>query len=533
MDKVNMMPLDLVVIGIYMVGIVALGLWAGVRQRRQSGGHGYFLAGRSLTWPAIGLALFATNIDTLELVSLTQEGFVRGLVYGNLELAAPFTLIILALFFAPFYIRSRVATLPNFLEKRYGPSCRYWLVVFALAYAIFGHLGFALFTGGKVVEGLFGIPLMWGMTIILLLTGLYTIVGGLKAVVWTEAIQTVILLAGMTVLTIVGYNRVGGWAGLTDALSAEPERLSLLRTDEAAEDMTWYSVLLGYPVIGIWYWCTDQTIVQRVLGAKDENHAQIGALFAGFIKILALFLFVFPGIFCYILVENGSLPPLEDSAQTLPFMISHLLPVGLTGLLAATMLSALMSTVAGALNSTATVCCYDIYKQVRPDATDRSTITMGRIVTFIAMVVAIVWAPSIQNFGSILEGNTLMISYMAPSVTAVFVWGVFWKRASTTGALACMTTGAVLGLIGFFLDWYKIWEVSFMVTSFCLFVICSAVLVVGSFLAPQSHTEESRKLVWDNPMAAFQRPGWKGFGNYKFQTVLLLLTVCAVYMLFR
>ena len=525
--------LDTAIIIVYLIAIVALGLMAGIRQRRQSQGEGYFLAGNTLTWPTIGLALFATNISTLELVSLSEEGFKNGLLYGNTEMMAPITLIILALFFAPFYIQSGITTLPNFLEKRYGRGCRYWLVLFALGYAIFGHLGFALFTGGKVVEGLFNIDMIYGMAIILVLTGIYTIVGGLKAVVWTEAVQTVILLGGMVVLAAASYFRVGGWSEFTAALADEPERLKLLRADDGAADMKWYAVLLGYPVIGIWFWCTDQTIVQRVLGAKDQHHAQVGALFAGFIKVLALFLFVFPGLFCYVLVQKGELPPLEDTAQVLPFMITYLLPAGIIGLLAAAMLSALMSTVAGALNSTATICSYDIYQQLYPDADERSLVLAGRLVTGIAMLAAIAWAPFIQNFSSILEGNTTLIAYMAPSVTAVFLWGVFWKRASTAGAIACLATGAVLGSICFYLDFVLgEWKISFMMTSVYLFLICSAVLVALSFLAPQLHTKESESLVWSDPMAVFRQPGWPGFGNYKFLSGLLLLVVVLVYVIF-
>jgi SSS family solute:Na+ symporter len=526
-------PLDTTIIIIYLVGIVLLGLWAGIQQRRQSQGKGYFLAGNTLTWPTIGLALFATNISTLELVSLAEEGYKNGLLYGNTEMMAPIALIILALFFAPFYVQSGISTLPNFLEKRYSRGCRYWLVLFALGYAIFGHLGFALFTGGKVLEGLFEIELVYGMAIILVLTGIYTIIGGLKAVVWTEAVQTVILLGGMVALGLISYSKVGGWSEFTSALAEEPERLQLLRADDGAGDMKWYAVLLGYPVIGIWFWCTDQTIVQRVLGAKDQNHAQLGALFAGFIKVAALFLFVFPGLFCFVLVQNGTLQPLEDTAQTLPFMITNLLPVGMVGLLAAAMLSALMSTVAGALNSTATICSYDIYQQLYPGADERSLVTVGRIVTFGAMLAAIAWAPFIQNFGSILEGNTTLIAYMAPSVTAVFLWGVFWKRASTAGAIACLITGAVLGALCFYLDFVlEKWTISFMMTSVYLFLICSLVLVLLSYAVPQQHTEESESLVWSDPMAAFRQPGWPGIGNYKFLSAVLFVLVVVIYVIF-
>jgi SSS family solute:Na+ symporter len=482
------------------------------------------------------LALFSTNISTLELMSLAEEGYKSGLVYGNLELLAPITLLLLALLFAPFYIRSGVSTLPDFLEKRYGPGCRVWLVVFAIASAIFMHLGFALFTGGKVIEGLFGVDLTVGIVIVLALTGLYTVVGGLKAVVLTEAVQTVILLAGSVVITAVAFWEVGGWSGLTAALGCEPERLTLLRSADVESDMAWYAVLLGYPVIGIWYWCTDQTIVQRVLGAKDEKHAQLGPIFAGFIKILPLFICVTPGLVCYALVREGKLEELNDTAQTLPYLISTLLPRGMKGLVGAALLAALMSTMAAALNSVATVFCYDIYKKARPQVSERQMVLAGRLVTVVAMLMAIFWAPRISNFGSILEGNTAMICYMAPSITTVFLWGVLWRGASKTGAFVTLTSGALLGLAVFLLDWYKDytgWNVSFMMASFYLFLICSAILVVVSRIAPHQHAPESQKLVWQNPWEVLSTPGFKGVGNYKFLSLLLLLTVVAVYVIFR
>lgn len=529
--NVQIGALDFVVIAVYFVTIISLGLYAGIRQR-QTEGSDYFLAGRSLSWFAIGLALFSTNISTLELVSLMEEGYKRGVLYGNTETLAAIPLIILALFFAPFYIRSQVTTLPNFLEKRYGATCRYLLVVFALGYAVFGHLGFAVFTGGKVVEGLFGIPLMYGMTGVLILTGLYTIIGGLKSVVITEAIQTVVLLCGMLLLAAVAYIRIGGWNNFSQALADEPLRLQLLRSDEAAADMSWFAVLLGYPIIGIWFFCTDQTIVQRVLGAQDRNHAQVGALFAGFIKCAGLFLFVLPGIFLYVLTKQEKLPPLEDTATALPYMISHLLPPGLVGVMAAAMLSALMSTIAGALNSIATLCCYDIYRPLVPAASQRAMVRIGRFVTLASIVAVIVWAPYIENFGSILEGNTMLIAYMSPSVTAVFLWGVFWRRASNAGAIACLAAGIVLGIALFILDWNDHWPVSFMLTCFGLFLLCSLILGVASLMKPDLLSPEAEELVWANPLEVFQLEGWSGVGNFKFLALLLLLVTIAIYVFF-
>ncbi len=527
-------PADLAVIVFYLLGIVGLGCWAGLRQRRGSAGESYFLAGKSLTWPIIGLALFSTNISTIHLVSFAQEGYVNGLAYGNFEWMAAFTLIALSLFFAPFYIRSGVATLPDFLEKRYNRLCRDWLAVLSIVSAIFIHIGFSLYTGAVVLHGLFGINQMASIITVAMLTGLYTIIGGLLAVVLTESIQAVILLAGAVCITGIAYCEVGGWTGL--AASVEPVKLTVLRSAEDPSNLPWYSVFLGYPVIGIWYWCADQTIVQRVLGAKDENHARVGPLFAGFIKILPVFIFVLPGLMCLGLINQGKLDqPLTDSADTYAYMISNLLPVGLRGLVAAALLAALMSTVSGALNSTATLFSYDIYKRWKPGVSDRSLVIIGRWVTFIAMVAAIAWSPYIARYESIFQGITAVICFIAPPITTVFIWGIFWKRASSAAALVTLWCGAVMGVTAFFLDWYKDytgWNIPSMMMTFYLFVTCSVILVFVSLLKPHAHTMESEALVWKNFADALRGPAWSGIGNYKILSLLLVLTMIFLYVMF-
>lgn len=508
-DKVTISSIDAAIILIYLVGIVAMGCLAGSRQRRTAEGQGYFLAGRTLTWPVIGLALFSTNISTVHLVSLAQEGYKNGLAYGNFEWMAAFTLIILALFFAPFYVRAKVATLPDFLEKRYSRACRDWLAFLSILSAVVIHIGFSLYAGAVVLRGMFGISIMASIIAIALLTGLYTIIGGLLAVVLTESIQTVVLVLGAVCVTVIGLYHANGWSGLTS--SVDPVKLTLLRPPGDSSGLPWYSVFLGYPVIGIWYWCADQTIVQRVLGAKSENHARVGALFAGFIKILPVFIFVLPGLTCLGLINQGKLPDeLTDSADTYAFMISHLLPIGLKGVVAAALLAALMSTVSGALNSIATLFSYDIYKRWRPQASDRTLVTVGRIVTFIAMFAAIVWSPfrrqaspsGVSHYESIFQGINAIICYIAPPITVVFLFGVFWRRASDKAAFATLLTGSFMGLVVFLLDplgdplrdWFrdKDWlrqyiecplgdplreKVPFMMASFYLFLLCSATLI--------------------------------------------------------
>jgi SSS family solute:Na+ symporter len=530
--------IDLAVIAVYLVGIVGLGCWAGLRVRRsRSEASSYFLAGGTLTWPIIGLALFSTNISTIHLVSFAQEGYVNGLAYGNFEWMAPFTLIVTSLFFAPFYIRARVATLPDFLEMRYNRPCRDWLAILSIVAAVFIHIGFSLYTGAIVLAKMLGVNLYVSIITTAGLTGLYTIIGGLMAVVVTESIQTVILLAGAAVITAISYSHVGGFAGIRETLEANGQlvKMTVLRPADDPSNLPWYSVFLGYPVIGIWYWCADQTIVQRVLGAKSENHARVGPLFTGFIKILPVFLFVLPGLICYVLVLQGKLPGKPAKTDdTYAFMIEHLLPVGLKGVVAAALLAALMSTVSGALNSIATLFSYDIVKRWKPETSDRQLVFIGRVTTFVAMAAAIIWSPFIERFQSIYQGITSLICDIAPPITAVFVWGVFWRRASSLAAQLTLYLGSALGFAVFLLDWFKIrwWKVPPMMTTFYLFVACSMILVLVSWIRPHQHTAESERLVWDDPLSALRSPGWPGLGNYKFLAALLAAAMVALYWVF-
>jgi SSS family solute:Na+ symporter len=531
--KLGMAWPDILVIILYLFGIIGLGLLAWFRRKKStSAASAYFLAGGTLRWPVIGLALFSANISTVHLVSLAQEGYVNGLAYGNFEWMAAFLLIMLSFFFAPFYIRSRVATLPDFLERRYSRACRDWLAVMSIFSAVFIHIGFSLYTGAVVLKGLFGIDINLSIIIIAVLTGIYTIVGGLLAVVMTESVQTIILIAGSMCILVAGLISVGGWSGLT--ASVDPVKLTILRTAAETPSLPWYSVFLGYPVIGLWYWCADQTIVQRVLGAKDEANARLGPLFTGFIKILPVFLFVLPGLIADGLVRKGKLPAITNSADTYSLLINYLLPVGLKGVLAAALLAALMSTVSGALNSISTLFSLDLYKRWRPQTSERGLTRVGRVVTLIGMAVAILWSPLLSHYQSIFQGINALICYIAPPITAVFVWGVFWRRASAAGAYATLSVGSGLGLVVFFLDWFKDrtgWNIPFMMATFYLFLICSAVLVVVSQLKPHQHTAESQRLVWASPFEALRRRG-AGLFDYRLVAFILFIAMAALYVIF-
>ena len=535
--KVTLNGYDWAAIGVYLAIIIGIGCWAGIRQRRSQGkaqSREYFLAGGHLNWVVIGLALFSTNISTVHLVSLAEEGFKNGLACGNFEWMAPFTLIILSLFFAPFYIKTRVTTLPDFLEMRYSRGCRNWLAVMSMLAAVVIHISFALYAGAVVLQGLFGVPLVWSLVGLGILIAFYTSVGGLMAVVATESVQTIVLLAGAFCLTGIGLYEVGGWQGLVS--NVDPVKLTVLRDAHDSSGLPWYAILLGYPIIGIWYWCTDQTIVQRVLGAKDENHARIGPLFAGFLKILPVFVLVLPGLICAALVRQGKLPPLADTKETYAFMVTHLLPTGLKGVMAAALMAAIMGAVSGAMNSIATLFCYDLYKQIKPNVEDRKLVKIGRIVTWTGMILAVIWASQLGKFESVFKGIQTMISYLAPSITVVFLAGVFWRRATARAAFTTMASGLILGTIVFFLDFFKAstgWSVNFMMASFYLAAICGMIIIIVSLLWPKPLTEKQSALVWGNPMEALRAPGWRGLGNYKILSVVLVVTMAALYSVFR
>jgi len=550
---------DILIITAYLCGIVSLGFWAGSRRRRGGEGSHYFLAGNTLTWPVIGLAMFAANISTVHLVSLAESAYKYGLIYGNFEWMAGFTLVLLSLFFAPLYLRARVATLPDYLERRYNSRCRDWLAVISIVSAIVIHIGVALYTAAWVLRGVLGFSpaatilgidaLMFFIIILGVITGIYTMTGGLLAVVLTESAQAVLLLVGAIAVTVVGFIRIGGWEPLASTLATHPHPmaasgavswgtgnfLSLLRPGGDPSGLPWYSIFLGYPVLGIWYWCCDQTIVQRVLAAKDERHARLGPLFCAFIKILPVFFFVLPGVICVALVQQGVLVRGPAApADTYTFMIMHLLPAGLKGLIAAAMLAAAMQTCSAALNSTATLFAYDIVKRRRPGTSDHRLVVVGKGATVAATILAIVLSPIFGHYGTIIEGLNRLISYVAPPITAVFLFGVFWKKASGKAAYITLLAGAAAGFIVFVLDWYGWYHGNFMMTAFYLLVFCALVMTAASLVYPEPLKEEAKGLVWDrwrDPLKG--DAGGRRLGDYRVIAGAVVCAFICLYYVFR
>ncbi|NKB72400.1 MAG: sodium/solute symporter [Candidatus Latescibacteria bacterium] len=526
--------IDLTIIGVYLVAITAIGLLVSRRQGQTS--QGYFLAGRSLRWPMIGLALFATNISTVHLVGLASSGYGDGLVVGNFEWMAASCLILLGLIFAPFYFRNRISTLPEYLERRYSPGSRTFLAFMAVVGALFIHIGVGLYAGSKVLEHFFAIDIYLSIILVAGLTVLYTVLGGLKAVVVTESIQTFLLLIGALAVTLFGLQALGeaGIGSLEELRAAvKPDQLSMVHREGG---LAWYAILLGYPVLGIWYWCADQTIVQRVLGAQTQRDAQLGPLFAGFIKILPVFIMVLPGVMAYALFRDE----IGDQAdQVLPFLIDAWIPVGLKGLIAAGLLAALMSTVAGALNSASTLVSLDIARRLRPDMEDDQLVRIGRITACVVMVLATLWSTQGEHFGGIFNAVNAMIACLAPPITVVFIWGVFWRRGTQQAALWTLIVGFVLGAAVFVADFPALgfeiitqeWNIPFMMQAWWLFVICSCLYVVVSLLTPPPEPRQLEGLCWERPLAALAGPLQKG-SDPRLVAGILLGVMIILYIIF-
>lgn len=531
--------IDLFIIVAYLLGILAVGVLS-VRRQRMTG-EAYFLAGRSLGWIMIGAALFASNISTIHLVGLAASGYNEGLVWGNFEWMAAFTLVVLSLFFAPFYFRNRIETLPEYLERRFNAAARSFLAFMAILGALFIHIGMSLYAGATVFEQFFGIDVVTSILVISIVTGIYTVLGGLKAVVVTETIQTVLLIGGSILVTALAIGALPehGISSMAEFESQlRPRQLSMIWTDNSV-GLAWYSVLLGYPVLGIWYWCTDQTIVQRVLAARSEHDAQIGPLFAGFIKVLPVFILVLPGVIGYVLYgsEIG-----DNANQVLPMLIQELVPTGLRGLISAGLLAALMSTIAAALNSCATLFAVDIVARVRPGTSDASQVRIGRWSAVVVMLLAMAWSTQGAKFSSIFEAVQEIGAALAPAITAVFLWGVFWKRGTSQAAVSTLVFGFMMGATAFVLDFkdadgYKLitqgWGIPFMLQAFYMTVICSCVFYTVSKLTPPPPAEKVDGLTWDNPLSALTRR-WAGAGvDPRRLATLLCVVIAALYVLFR
>jgi SSS family solute:Na+ symporter len=534
--------IDWLVIGLYFLVIfagAAVATWRERRGRTETSAD-YFLAGRNAGWFVVGASLFASNIGSEHLVGLAGSGAARGLAVAQFEILAAFVLLLLGWVFVPFYLRCGVYTMPEFLERRYSPAARWYLAVVSVIGYVLTKISVTIAAGGIVFQALMGIDFWTGALIVVVATGVYTIAGGLRAVLVTDALQMVALLGGAVAVLVVGLGAVGGWGELTRA--AGPAFFDLWKPADDP-DFPWTGIAFGAPILGIWYWCTDQFIVQRTLAARDLREARRGTIFAGFLKLLPLFLFVVPGVIAAVLAQRGELE-LAAPDQALPALVAAFLPAGLRGLVVAGLLAALMSSLSSVFNSTSTLITWDMYKKLRPRAPEARLVWVGRLSTGALVALGLLWIPLMQLIsGQLYHYIQSVQAYIAPPIAAVFLAGVFWSRINSAGAMAALGTGFVLGmgrlvaelnrgrlegaLLGFA-------SVNFLHFAALLFAVCCAVLVLVSLATPPPPRERIAGLTYetryDTTAAAAERP--PAMRRELALSALLVAAVVALWLIF-
>jgi solute:Na+ symporter, SSS family len=515
----NLDMFDIIIVLAYFGIVFYIARWATLRRKHDSGTASAFLSGKSEGWIVIGAALFASNIGSEIILGLAGSGARADMPNAQFEILASLVLIILGWVFVPFYLKTGVYTMPQFLEMRYSPAARTYLSVISILAYVLTKISLIIFSGALIFD-MFGIPFWTGAIIIVLSTGLYTVLGGLTAVIYTDLIQTVILLAGTIAVTFFGLHQLGGWDEMTKTIAeastqqGNPSVHQFFNMWRPMSDTNypWTGMLFGAPILGVWYWCTDQFIVQKVLSAKNISEARKGSLFAGFLKLLPVFIFLLPGTIAYALAQKGLLEySLDNPDQAMPAMITTLLPVGLKGLAIAALLAALMSSLSSAFNSSSTLFTIDFYKRYRPAASEKQLVVVGQIATVVLVVVSLSWIPFMRTLmgGGMFHYLQNIQAYISPLIAAVFLLGLFIKRINARGAIVSLWSGFVLGVSrlvteymakegmiqiedGSFMQLFL--GINFLHFALFLFLICGAILILASLTSPQQ-SEEQLKLV--------------------------------------
>src|SRR5262245_10289709 len=548
--------LDWLAIALYFGVLLCVGWWV-VRKSKDTAAD-YFLAGRNLGWWIIGASIFASNIGSEHIVGLAGSGTTDGVAMAHYELHA-WCLLVLAWVFVPFYMRSQVFTMPEFLERRFSESSRYVLSIVSLITFVVSKIAVGIFAGGVVFGTLLpelqldlgGIHLdaFWiGSVLVIALTGLYTIIGGMRAVAYNDAVQVTILILGSALLTFYGLDVLGGWGELRRI--AGPDMFDLwkplipagvegtwapvLERDAAGQvsRMAWYfngyfpwlGMLFCAPIIGLWYWCTDQYIVQRALGAPNETVARRGSIFAAFLKLFPVYLFIIPGLVCYALAKSGKVPGLAPligpdgnaipaaSNGAFPMMVQYLLPPGIRGVVVAGLLSALMGSLAGVFNACSTLFTVDLYEKWKPNASQHQLVRTGRIATVVMVLIAVAWIPVIKNAQGLYAYLQSVQGYLAPPIFVVFFFGVFFKRLNAQGALWAMVVGFALGLFRMLVDtpvtlglggyqpgtfFWIVNNIYFQYFSVLITIVSAIVMVIVSYMTPQPDYKKIQSLTFE------------------------------------
>ena len=518
---------DAAIVALYVPALVLLGARASRRQRHA---EDYFLASRGSRWPAIGLALLASNISSTALVGLAGAAFATGISVYDYEWSAVVVLVFFCVFLLPFLLSSRVYTMPEFLERRYDARARLYLAVLTLFLNVSVDAAAALYSGSLVIRMLFpSCPLALIIGALAAAAGLYTVIGGLRAVMYTEVAQGVLLFLGAVVVAITAFSHAGGWH--TVMTSVPPAKLSLIRPI-GDPGVPWPGLLFGIPALGFYYWCTNQFIVQRVLSARSVEDGRAGALFAGLLKLPVLFLMVLPGT-CAILL----FPHLQRADLVYPSLLFGLLPAGLLGLVAASFAAATMASVASTLNSASALITMDIVRRTAPALPDRQAVSIGRISTTALLIVAMLWAPQLEHFPSLWQYLQAMLAYAAPPIVALFLVGLFWRGATAAGAAASLVAGTACGLALFLANVVFHWtSLHFLYVAPLLLLIDALVLIGVSLSTGRGGAPPPAGVIWTRAYFRAESeqlralPLWR---NYRVQAALLLVLTACLVVVFR
>ena len=527
--------LDWIVVGIYFLVLLGIAAWV-MRQKTESTTD-YFLAGRHVGWFVIGASIFASNIGSEHIVGLAGTAANSGMVMGHYELHS-WLVLLLGWVFVPFYMRSGVFTMPEFLELRYSPAARWFLSLTTLIAYVLTKISVTIYAGAVVFQALMGVDFWTGALIVVLLTGVYTVIGGLRAVVYTEALQAMVLIAGSVTVTVAGLAQIGGWSGLVEAVGATHFNM-FLPADHP--EFPWTGMVFAPPIIGLWYWCTDQYIVQRALTAENETAARRGTIFAAYLKLLPFFIFMIPGVIAFALANSGRLE-LAEADQAFPTLVVALLPAGFRGLVAGGLLAALMSSLAAVFNSSSTLFTIDIYQKLRPDSSEKTLVLVGRVATGVLVILGVLWIPLLQSLsGQLYIYLQSVQAYIAPPIAAVFFIGLFWKRINSTGAMTALVGGFVLGmgrlvaeinsqyLSGWLLTYA---EINFLHFAIFLFLACIGMLVIGSLITPPPSDEQLRGLTYATTRAADRersRGSWNSWDVVHSVVIVAIILMILLY----
>lgn len=527
--------LDWIVLGLFCLGLVGIILW--VLKQREETSTDYFLAGRDATWIAIGASIFASNIGSEHLVGLAGAGASSGMAMAHWEMHG-WIILILGWFFVPFYARSGVFTMPEFLEKRYNKGSRSVLSIISLVSYVFTKVAVTVYAGGVVfkqvfgIESMFGIDFFWISAIgLVILTGIYTTLGGMKAVLYTSVLQTPVLLLGSIVVLIIGLIKLGGWSEMMEICRAVPvndygnNMTQLMRSGQDPE-FPWTGVILGSAIIGFWYWCTDQYIVQRVLSGRNQTESRRGAILGASFKLLPVFIFLIPGMIAYGLNVKGMIT-LPDSDSAFAVLVKELLPVGFKGLVVGGLLAALMSSLAALFNSSATLFTVDFYQKFKPQASEAELVKVGKIATMVVVVLGVLWIPVMKGLGKVLYAYLQDVqSLLAPGIAAVFLLGIASKRTTPRAGFIGLITGFILGMTRLV---FKVFESGISQDSFLyrvflqpnwlhyeivIFFIIIALMILVSMVTKPADPAEIRSLYIGSATAeekAITRASWNNW----------------------